>query len=93
MGLRSVTPTDKLTAGAHLFAGGEAAVRANDQGYVTSVCWSPTLGSNIGLAFLRNGRARHGERVRLVDHLRRIETVCEVCDPVFVDPEGGRLRG
>jgi sarcosine oxidase subunit alpha len=93
VGLRSVTPTDKLTAGAHLFAGGEAAVRANDQGYVTSVCWSPTLGSNIGLAFLRNGRARRGERVRLVDHLRRIETVCEVCDPVFVDPEGGRLRG
>jgi sarcosine oxidase subunit alpha len=60
---------------------------------VTSVCWSPTLGTGLALGFLRRGRDRHGERVRLVDHLRRIETVCEVTDPVFLDPEGGRMRG
>jgi sarcosine oxidase subunit alpha len=29
----------------------------------------------------------------MVDHLRGIETLCEVCDPVFFDPEGGRARG
>jgi sarcosine oxidase subunit alpha len=31
--------------------------------------------------------------VRMVDHLRNIETLCEVTDPVAFDPEGGRLRG
>ncbi len=82
----------RLTAGAHLFAEADPAVRQNDQGYVTSVCHSPTLGHALALGFLQDGRARHGERVRLVDHLRKIETVCEVTHPVAFDPEGGRAR-
>jgi heterotetrameric sarcosine oxidase alpha subunit len=93
VGLRPVDPTGRLTAGAHLFAEKAEAIRINDEGYVTSVCWSPTLGTDLALGFLRRGRARHGEFVRLVDHLRRIETLCEVTDPVFLDSEGGRMRG
>ena len=89
VGLKALGP---ITAGAHLFKPGEAVERANDQGYVTSVCWSPVIGAWLGMAFLRNGRARHGEQVRLVDHLRDIDILCEVCDPVFHDPEGGKLR-
>jgi glycine cleavage system aminomethyltransferase T len=68
-------------------------VRVNDLGYVTSVCWSPTLNTNLALAFLKRGRQRHGDQVRLVDHLRKIETLCTVTDPVFLEPEGGRMRG
>jgi hypothetical protein len=30
--------------------------------------------------------------IRLVDHLRKIETLCEVCDPVFFDKDGERAR-
>jgi sarcosine oxidase subunit alpha len=91
VGLRAVTDA-AISAGAHLFRSGEAAVRVNDQGYVTSVGFSPTLGGWLGLAFLKDGRARHGETVRLVDHLREIDVACEVCDPVFLDKEGARLR-
>ena len=36
--------------------------------------------------------ARLGERVRLVDHLRHLDVICEVCHPVFHDPEGEKLR-
>ncbi len=79
-------------AGAHLFEAGAEPVRENGQGYVTSVCWSTTLGAHLGLAFLRNGRARHGEQVRLVDHLRGTDLAVTVCDPVFYDAEGGRAR-
>ncbi len=93
VGLRPFQASKDLTAGAHLFAAGDAAVRENAQGYVTSVAWSPTLKTWLGIGFLRDGRARTGERVRLVDHMRRIETVCEVCDPVAFDPEGDRVRG
>jgi sarcosine oxidase subunit alpha len=93
VGLRPVEPTGELTAGAHLFAEDAEAVSAYDEGYVTSACWSPTLSTALGLAFLKNGRARQGEVVRLVDHLRKIETLCEVVHPVFLDPEGGRMRG
>jgi sarcosine oxidase subunit alpha len=93
VGLRPVGDVRQITAGAHLFRVGEKATRENDQGYVTSVGFSPTLGTNLALAFLKGGRARHGERVRMVDHLRNLETLCEVTDPVAFDPEGGRLRG
>jgi sarcosine oxidase subunit alpha len=71
---------------------GDAAVRVNDQGYVTSVGYSPTLGGWLGLGFLKDGRARHGATVRLVDHLRGVDVLCIVCDPVFHDPKGEKMR-
>ncbi|MDH5530312.1 MAG: sarcosine oxidase subunit alpha, partial [Paracoccaceae bacterium] len=80
-------------AGAHLFEADADPIAANDLGYVTSVCYSPTLKSHLGLGFLKNGRARHGERIRLVDHLRGTDLLVEVAHPVFFDPEGGRARG
>jgi sarcosine oxidase subunit alpha len=92
VGLRPVGGGD-LTAGAHLYDAGAEAVRINDQGYVTSVGYSPDLGQMIGLGFVKRGRARMGEVIRLVDALRKIETDVEICAPVFIDPEGGRLRG
>jgi len=91
VGLRPVNDGE-ITAGAHLFSQGDSATRPNDQGYVTSVGYSPTLQSWLGLGFLRNGRARHGESIRLVDHLRRIDLLCQVSDPVFHDKEGAKLR-
>ena len=93
VGLKPVGPVKQLAAGAHLFNEKEEAVRVNDQGYVTSVAYSPTLGHMLGMGFLKNGRARHGETIRMVDHLRGLETYCEVIDPVAFDPEGGRVRG
>ncbi|MEM1073243.1 MAG: sarcosine oxidase subunit alpha family protein [Pseudomonadota bacterium] len=92
VGFKPVEDTDALTAGAHVFRTDAAATRENDQGYVTSVAFSPTLGHSIGLGFLTGGSARHGEVVRVVDSLRGVNTVSEVCSPVFFDPEGGRLR-
>ena len=93
VGLRPVGAVRQLTAGAHLFGPEDEPVALNDQGYITSVGFSPTLGETLALGFLRNGPARHGERVKMVDHLRGIEALCEVTDPVFFDPEGGRMRG
>jgi glycine cleavage system aminomethyltransferase T len=93
VGLRPVERGKRLTAGAHLFAPEAEPVSANDEGYITSVGYSPTLGEFRALGFLKNGPARHGERVRLVDHLRGVSVLCEVTAPVAFDPEGGRLRG
>ena len=93
VGLKPVGAVKELLPGAHLFEEGAEAVSANDQGYVTSACYSPTLGHVIGQAFLRRGPERIGERVRMVDHLRGSETICEVTGVVQYDPEGGRLRG
>ena len=93
VGLKPVTADGELSAGAHLFKQADEAVRENGQGYVTSVAYSPDLGCNIALGFVKEGMAREGEVIRLVDHLREIETEVEVCSPVFFDPEGERVRG
>ncbi len=93
IGLKPVGAVKELTAGAHLFAEGDEAVRVNSQGYISSAGFSPTLGHFMGMGFLQRGRARHGEVVRMVDHLRELQALCEVIDPVLFDPEGGRVRG
>ncbi len=93
VGLKPVGAVKSMEAGAHLFDTDDDPVRVNDRGYVTSVAFSPTLQSTLALGFLRNGRARHGQHVRMVDHLRELDTICEVVDPVFLDPNGERVRG
>ncbi len=93
VGLKPVGAVKLLSAGAHIFAPQAEAVRENDEGYVTSVCFSPEVGTYIGLGFVKNGPARYGELMRVVDHLRELEVEVELCPPVFYDPEGGRARG
>jgi sarcosine oxidase subunit alpha len=93
VGLRPVGEVKQIIPGAHLFAPEAEAVSENDEGYVTSMCYSPTAGSVIAQAFLRDGRNRHGQQIKMVEHLSGVTTLCEVCAPVFFDPEGVRLRG
>ncbi|MCC5992053.1 MAG: sarcosine oxidase subunit alpha family protein [Rhodobacteraceae bacterium] len=92
VGLRPVNAQAEITAGAHLYAPDQPARAAFGQGHVKSVCYSPTLQSWLALALVRNGRARRGERLRLDDGLRGIRVDVEICNPVFFDPDGGRMR-
>lgn len=93
VGLKPAGAVKQIVAGAHMFTEGDAINRVNDQGHISSVGYSPTLEVNLGLGMLKNGRARIGEIVNMVDHLSGVRAALEVCDPVFFDPEGGRLRG
>jgi methylglutamate dehydrogenase subunit C len=93
VGLKPVDGTSAIRAGAHLLPAGAAAVAANDQGHVSSACFSPTLGHPIALGFLRDGARRHGETVVVHDPVRGADVLAQVCDPVFYDSEGARLRG
>jgi sarcosine oxidase subunit alpha len=92
VGVKPVDPAQRLRAGAHFLKLGAAATAGNDEGYVTSVAFSPTLGHWIGLGLLRRGPERIGERVRAYDPVRGGDTEVEVGAPVFVDPEGKRLH-
>jgi methylglutamate dehydrogenase subunit C len=83
---------ERLRAGGHLIPRGAQATAANDQGYVTSVAFSPTLGHPIGLALLKRGPDRIGECVIVHDPVRGPDVEVELCNPVFVDPEGVRVR-
>jgi glycine cleavage system aminomethyltransferase T len=92
VGLKPLDPEDKVTAGGHLMADDGPVDAAHDQGYVTSAAFSPTLGSMIGLGFLKDGSNRMGEILRLVSPLTQLTVRVEVVSAHFVDPEGSRVR-
>lgn len=93
VGLKPVDRSKRLFAGSHFLSLGAKVALGNDQGYLTSVAFSPMLGHWIGLGLLARGQARIGERIRAYDPLRSGETEVEVVSPVFFDPEGARLQG
>ncbi|ODN68629.1 Aminomethyltransferase [Methylobrevis pamukkalensis] len=92
VGLKPVETTSRLRSGAHLLPKDAPAEAANDQGYVTSVAFSPSLGHWIGLGYLANGDSRRGEIVRVHDPVRGGDCLAEVVAPSFLDPEGTRAR-
>lgn len=92
VGLKPVNPEHKVPAGAHLMTKGDKVQAKNDQGYVTSACYSPNLGCHIALGFLKSGDTRIGEIIRLVSPLTGVNHEVKVVSPHFVDPEGDRLR-
>jgi heterotetrameric sarcosine oxidase alpha subunit len=92
VGVKPVDRGARLNAGAHFLAPGAEATLENDQGYITSVAFSPILESWIGLGLLSRGRQRHGDRIRAHDPLRDSDVEVEVVSPIFFDPDGLRLR-
>ncbi len=93
VGLKPIDQDARLRAGAHVLSPGAQPVAENDQGHVTSAAFSPTLGHSIALALVANGRSRFGEQVELHDPIRGAPLKAVICNPVFVDPQGERLRG
>ena len=92
VGFRPVDPKDKLLSGSHFIARGNAAVTENNQGWMTSVCYSPHLETMIGLGFIKQGDERMGERVIAADPLRGTACEVEIVSPHFIDAQGERLR-
>jgi sarcosine oxidase subunit alpha len=91
-GFKPVEGSQRLRAGAHFLPVGAAATAENDQGYMTSVAHSPTLGHWVGLGLLKQGPQRIGQHMRAYDPVHNGDIEVEVCDPVFVDPERVRLN-
>ncbi|NND92457.1 MAG: sarcosine oxidase subunit alpha, partial [Granulosicoccus sp.] len=92
VGFRPVERSVPLRAGAHFISAGRDVITRNDEGWMSSVAYSPTLGHSIGLGFIRRGAERMGEIVRACDPLRGQEHEVQICSPHFVDPDGERLR-
>lgn len=62
-------------------------------GHITAGLHSATLGRWIALALVEGGRARMGETLLAAAPLAGQSVPVRVVDPVFLDPEGERLRG
>ncbi|MBS8275684.1 sarcosine oxidase subunit alpha family protein [Thalassospira tepidiphila] len=92
VGIKPKSPSDKFATGSHILNPGDDVSLANDQGYVTSMCHSPTLGHAVGLALVKNGPKRHGEEVVIWNGLAGTTVTGILCDPAFVDPENEKLH-
>jgi heterotetrameric sarcosine oxidase alpha subunit len=92
VGVMPLDPATSFRSGSHILAKDTEATLENDQGYVTSSCYSPHLGSTIGLALVRRGAERHGEEVQVWNSLRGEFTPGKLCSPVFYDPDNKKLH-
>jgi sarcosine oxidase subunit alpha len=92
VGIRPVNKRDKLRSGSHLLKLNDKPSMAADQGYISSVAWSPMLDMWLGLALLSNGRNRIGETVQVFDGLRNIHMNAIITEPMHFDPENKRLH-
>jgi len=92
VGLKPLERGRRLRGGAHVVENPATASSETSLGHVTSVARSPTLGHWIALALVSEGARRLGQRLYTVDPLRRETVAVDVVHPVFVDPEGARVR-
>jgi sarcosine oxidase subunit alpha len=93
VGIRPLDTSYKIRSGSHLLKLSDAPSMANDQGYITSVAWSPMLNMWLGLALLANGRARIGEKVKVFDGLRNQHGLAVITEPMHFDQANARLHG
>ena len=92
-GFKPVQRNQKLEAGSHLISAGKKPTMENDEGWLSSVAFSPTLGHYIALGFIKRGETRIGEKVCAVNLLQNKTTEVEIVSPHFIDPEGDKQRG
>lgn len=88
-------PVDKeksLNAGMHFITKGNEAKTETDEGWMTSVAYSPSLGHSIGIGYLKQGHERMGEVVTGYNDLQNNTIDVEVVSAHFIDPKGERLR-
>lgn len=93
VGIKPVDGISRIPRGAQIVINPMAALPVIMEGEVTSQCESPNIGMPIGLAIIRDGRRRMGEKLIASSPVTGAEVQIEICDPVFIDPEGERLRG
>ena len=79
-----------LDAGARILAPGQTRPPCRTDGYVTSACFSPSVGAWIGLALIERGFARHGEVVLAYSGGSAI--ACRITNPAFYDSGNARLH-
>ncbi len=93
VGVRPVDSVSKIPRGAQLVSNPHGPRPVPSEGQVTSNCESPNVGMPIGLALVKDGRRRQGDVLTAASPITGQYVQVEICAPVFVDPDGERLRG
>ncbi len=93
VGLRPLDRSSAIPSGAVIISENRVPSDKDVLGHVTATVFSPTLNEPIALALVANGRGRDaGERLFADSPVASQRVEVEICSPVFVDPEGEKLR-
>jgi sarcosine oxidase subunit alpha len=79
-----------LHVGGRIMAPDHDRVPCPTEGYVTSACFSPSVGQSIALALVERGYERYGETVSV--YCGGTIVRCRICNPTFYDPGNERLH-
>lgn len=88
VGLTALVGT--LLVGGRIMAPGYDRAPCPTEGYVTSACYSPSLGQSIGLALVERGHQRAGEMVSVYCGGTIVD--CRISNSTFYDPDNERLH-
>ena len=91
VGIESLEPGKTLRGGSILFAASDR-IKGHGRGYISSVTWSTQLEKYIGLALYQGGLKHEGEEIVCAYPLKAERLRARIVAPVFIDPEGARLR-
>ena len=92
VGLECLEAGKRLRSGAFLFAAGDT-IAGHGRGRVTSATFSPALGRHVALGLYAGGMSRAGDEIVAAYPIRDERVRARIVRPVFLDPEGARLRG
>jgi glycine cleavage system aminomethyltransferase T len=92
VGLMSLDAGKRLRGGAVLFAPGDP-ISGHGRGRVTSMTYSPTLGTHVALGFFAADRAEQGAEVIAAYPVKGETVRARIVSPMFLDPAGERLHG
>jgi sarcosine oxidase subunit alpha len=90
IGLLSDDPKVVLEEGAQIVADPDQPIPMKMIGHVTSSYWSEALGRSIALALVEGGHNLKGSTIYIP--MPDKTYAAQICDPVFYDPDGERLK-
>ena len=79
-----------LQIGGRVLSPGHSKPPCPTEGYVTSACFSQSVGQSIGLALIERGRMRLGETVSV--YCGGTPVRCRITNPTFYDPANEKLQ-
>ncbi len=92
IGLVCAEADKRLRGGAILFRPGDR-IEGHGSGRVTSVTYSPTLGTYVALGLFEGGPESEGQEVICVYPMKNETVRARIASPHFLDPAGERLDG
>jgi sarcosine oxidase subunit alpha len=91
IGIECLEADKKLRGGSILFAANDR-IEGHGRGYITSVTWSTELEKFIALGLYQGGLKHAGEEIICAFPLKNEQVRARIVSPMFIDPNGERLR-